>query len=83
VGALPARVGTEKTRGEFSERPTGFFIPTGRTEPAGPGTGLPVQFGRKPVEIIGQIRISNQNAQFKRFPPVYRPVPGRLTKKPN
>jgi hypothetical protein len=35
---------------------------------------------RKPVET-GQIRISNQNAQFKRFPPVYRPVPDRLTKK--
>jgi hypothetical protein len=40
----------------------------------------PVRSGRKPVET-GQIRISNQNAQFKWFPPVYRPVPGRLTKK--
>jgi hypothetical protein len=54
-----------------------------RTELTRSGTGLPVRFGRKPVETV-HIRISNKNTQFKRFPPVYRParpVPGRLTKK--
>jgi hypothetical protein len=37
----------------------GFLILTGRTEPAGSGTGLPVRFGQTPVET-GHIQISNQ-----------------------
>jgi hypothetical protein len=38
----------------------GFLIPTGRAEPVGSGTGLPVRLVRKSVET-GEIQISNQN----------------------
>jgi hypothetical protein len=71
------------TNGKFEVVWDRFFIPTGGVKPAGSGTGLPVRFVRKPVKT-GGIRISNQNAQFKWFPLVYRPVqpvPSRLTKK--
>ena len=51
----------------------GINLPIGPVKPAGSGTGIPDQFGRKPVET-GQIQIQIQNRMFNRFRPAYRSV---------
>ena len=51
----------------------GLTLPTGPAKPARSGTGIPVRFGRKPVQT-GWIQIWIQKSQCNRFGPVYRPV---------
>jgi hypothetical protein len=66
---------------------SGFLIPTGRTEPARSGTGLPVRFGRKPDKFKFQTKFSSANGwnrctdRFNWYTRPVRPVPGCLNKK--
>jgi hypothetical protein len=65
----------------------GFLIPTGRTEPAGSDTGLPVRFGRKPDKFEFQTKFLSASGsnrytdRFHRYTGPVRPVPGRSNKK--
>jgi hypothetical protein len=67
----------------------GFLIPTGRTEPAGSGTGLPVRFGRKsckPDKFEFQTKFLSASGsnrytdRFNQYTGPVRPVPSRLKK---
>jgi hypothetical protein len=57
---------------------SGFLIPTGRAEPVGSGTGLPVRFVWKPEDFKFQIKIL---VQSDRYTGPVRPGTSRLNKK--
>jgi hypothetical protein len=67
-------------------------MPTDGVEPAGSGTSLPARFVRKPVKTVEfefQTKTRSSNGshrytdRFDQYTGRIRPVPGRLTKKPN